>query len=256
MTEITLPEPKATSPPGGVVEKYRRFINDFPRYPDNTIIIAASASVIGEQAIHFRKEDIQEEVDFAKKELEQSGDRFPEFLTSVIKHVTNRYPGNPTKWQTEFLNKGIDEQTILPTVREQEAANCFHRNLIFSAALQEVGIEAKVLQGDWIETTRNRMIGNYEGLPYKRTGMSGVRFFEGEKGEYHAFTLVRHNYRYYLADAALWVKDDLGNPLYPVVKEVTEEELLERDVTVSLPNEKKRHYVFKDNDFEILQPKR
>ena len=243
-----LPEPTPMEMFPSIRRLRTEFFNTFPTFPSEAIITGAGG-IIGEQSIRFNEQDIQEEIQKGR-ELYQEDKPFPQFLSELADYVSNRFIGNPQKWKTQFLDKGIDINTTLDTVRSEEAASCFHRSIVYSHILQRLGIEAKAIQGDWIETTRNNVKGTYEGktIPrYSKIGATSIRYFEGEQGDYHAFTLVRRDGQFFLVDPALRMP---GETPYHIVIPASMEDLVKGDIAVPLPNGKKRHYVFKNEGFE------
>lgn len=251
----SLPEPTPSMPLTGSLERNQRaFINDFPALPAEGIFTSSGPSIFGEQSILFRESDLTEDIAWAKNEYSSQPD-FIRFLDGLARYLDTRYPGDPDKWKREFVGKNIDSQTTLDTIRNEGAASCFHRSLVNAYVLQHLGIEAKFVAGEWVETTRNRVVGSYpkgQEVPYdKKFATMGFRYLIGEKGDAHAFTLIRKEGKYYLADAALWVKDGSGNKMHPVIKEVAEQELMERDIVVPLPTGEKRHYVFKRDSLQV-----
>ncbi len=238
-------------------ERFLDGLKRFPVYPDDCVI--ASPGFAYDQSIHYRSADVDSDVEWAQEVTELEPD-FEDFLVKLIERIQKVYPGDTDKWNSEFVGKGIDATSTLKEVSEAEAANCFIRSVAFVGVLQGLGVEAKIIQGDWVETTRERVLGEYAvgaDPEYRDVGSSfgaGVRFLKGEQGEFHAFALVRAQDKLYLADPALWVKHEDGTPNYPLVKEVTEEELLNRDIVFELPNGKKRHYVFRGGRVVIETP--
>lgn len=243
-----LPEPRPPSRNEQAEARIEKFINNFPRYPEDCVI--NGAGFFNEQAIHFKRSDIGEDVSGTQalqQEYERGNISFDELMSRTIGNLRARYKGDPEKWAREYVNRGMDRNATITDVRENECASCFHLNLVFSDLMHNIGVDAKVIQGSWVETSRQRVIGSYDLDKVKLARQfvkDGVYILEGEKSEDHAFTLIEKEGKYWLADAALWIKDDSGEPIEPVVCEVSKETLLSRDIRVPLPNGKYRHYVF------------
>lgn len=250
-----LPEPTPWEMPEYYKQKYKDFFNDFPIYPRDALIVSSGFAF--DQSIHLREEDLKEDVHLAKKLYQDRSQPFTTFASALADLLADRYPGNVAKWREDYINKGIDAQTNLSTIRKEGASSCFHRGVIYSYILQQLGIESKVLEGDWVETNRKHVLGNYPGhkeVPkYVKPGYySGANYYEGEEGEGHDFVLARKNDQYYLIDPALKIKGESSK--HHVVKPVTQEELMSRDILVSLPDGRYRHYVFKTNTVSIEKP--
>lgn len=234
--------------------RIEEYINNPPRYPEDCVI-TADTCLIG-QAIHFKRSDISEDVSRTQAlqhEYESRNISFDELMVITIRSLRSRYKGNLEKWLREyvFTEERRDTNATIADVRENECVSCFHLNLIFSDLMHNIGVDAKVIQSVWVETTRQKVLGLYsdlEKVKLKQPSDSGVCVLEGEKSEYHAFTLVKKDGKYWLADAALWIKDDKGEVIEPVVCEVSKETLLDRDIKIPLPNRTYRHYIIPGED--------
>ncbi len=248
--ENPLPEPTIPNPVDEAQrDRLMRGFNAMPSYPDGGELNAVSAFY--NQSILFRSEDVAEDASWAREVLQAAPDN-QQFLEQLVARIVEEYPAETEGW----IDKHLISDTAVATLkdaREARAANCVVRSTAFVGALQQAGIEAKVLLGDWVETSRQRVIGSYaigDGVKY-RNGKStasfagGVRFLEGEKGEEHAFALVKIDGKFYLADPALMAKGGDETPAYPLVREVSEGELVSRDISFDLPNGVKRHYTTK-----------
>lgn len=222
---------------------------EFSAYPPDAILTSSGFMI--DQSIHYRANDLEDEVASATLLLEGAPD-FTSFLEQLIGRIKDAYPGDVSKWMSDFVRQGIDRQSTLQDVAEAGAANCFIRGVAFTGILQQMGIEAKVVEGDWVETSRNRVLGRYAAetsVEYRDASTSygsGMRFLKGEKGEFHAFVLVKQGDKMYFADPALWVKDEEGTSLFPLVREVSEDEIRQKDIVFPLDADIKRHYVFKN----------
>jgi len=245
--------------------KTRTFFDTAYDYPAKGFLAEEDASsFVGAQKFQLHEEDVREEIAWARAEFAKDPD-VSRFCSRLIEYLTDRFPGDADKWQSEFVKKGVDHKTRLPEVRREKCVSCFHRNVLFAYLLQQLGFKAKAIAGMWMETdqTEINVVGSRgiteraaRGEKYTPIGR-GMYVFEGETGGAHVFTLVGLGNDVYLADAALWVKDTDGKRLYPVVDKVDVQGLVKKgatynDVSHKLPSGRIRHYVFVANDTDLV----
>lgn len=230
------------------LQKRLEKLQSFPVYPADGVLSVPGVGLSEDQHLRYRADDLLPEVKWAEEALAQEPD-FSDFLKELIGRVTEKLPGDAKKWEEEFWQKGRDYEATIEDVAVASAANCFVRSVAFVGVLQQLGIEAEAISGNWIGTSRERVRGRYpvgQVVEYRENYSTGglARHLKGEEGEHHVFTVARHEGRFFFADPALWVKNEDSSPSFPLAREITQEELGEGAVKFPLPNGENRHYTF------------
>ena len=235
------------------------YIEDFLKKPtpikNNSILSAPNSSIFGEQSIYYKDQDLEDDVNWAKEKFSQLADT-KVFLAEACKYIDEKYIGNVKKWNQEYVDTGKDKDTTLAEVKSEEVSSCFHRGIILTHLVNSLGVSglsANFVSGDWVETDRQKVLGQYDSSKYKYrgSGIAGVKFMEGEPGEAHAFVIVKSDEKYFLADPSLFIKDETQGTRVPVVEEFPKRTVLSREMSVNLPNGKSRHYVFHAMELEV-----
>lgn len=191
------------------------------------------------QQVSINYSELQSYFDWMKQQAATM--RGEELVREGVNVVTNNLKPGEEVWD-RIRDAGEDANYTLGRCIKEGVNTCFQRAVFFNLLMQQVGILAQTVQGDWYESERVDMkipADNPAGIAVREGGQV-FHIGEGDRTGSHLWNLVELGPKHYLVDTAYLAEKE--GKTQPVLQEINYEPG-KKDFSISLGSGETRHYL-------------